>query len=811
MAGSHRLADDAYEVTAPMSARDPGGSGGHSNTMPDTVSDVRVDGVLAPSSSTRDERAAHVEKAKSLPITGEFEPLVDMGALPELPMPGDPVEGTPFPPTAGLEADRWHQIIQAYEREAQALGNKPAGAPLFLEVGRIYEEELGQPRQAASAYQRAFNLDPQNPSVLHASRRLFTEVGNWAMVVQIIGYEIEGAESAERRATLFAEKGTILEDKLNNPEEAQRAFRDALEAWSAEPLALNALERLHLYRKEHEPLYALYQRALSVASKPERRLPLLLSSAQLAEDRLDDPAAAIQHYREILELDQRNTVALEAMRRLTLQTERWDDYVDVLSRAAELAGDPRIAGQHLVAAARVLHTKKNDPEQALLRLLKALEGAPEELVILKEIEQLYAQNDRMDEVVKVLRREAEVTQEPRERVPILAKLGSIFEDELDRADDAILAFEEAVDLMPSYLPARQSLGRLFQRTERWSDLADLFRREADAEQDPAAKVNQLFKLAELRSGRLADPDGAISALQELLGIEADYQPAWTQLESLYADRGAWSELIALIEAQLTHANDPDQQLFLLARIGQVAEEKADNIDAAVAAYERMLVVRPGHLLAIRSLIRLAEKQMRYEDMVTYLDEEIRVTEDERELVQLNYRVGTVLQNHLNKTEDALARYEDVLKIDPGYLPALRSAGSLYAASGQTEALLSMYRREIEATDSTERQIALLFRMVDVQLDLASDEQGAIELLQEVLERDGSNLPALRSLAELHSGRGENELLVGTSTSSRVAHRAGASWIGWIDSTMICGSPRCLSARPTTRSAVSVCSSDPNSA
>ena len=200
--------------------------------------------VLAPSSSTRAEQVAHAEKARSLPMTGEFEPSIDPSSLPDLPMPGDPIEGTPFSPVAGNEADRWHQMIKAYEREAEALGGIAAGAPLFLEVGRIYEEELGQPRQAASSYQRAFNLDPKDPSVLHASRRLFTEVGNWAMVVQIIGYEIEGAASHERKATLYAEKGTILEDKLNNPEEAQRAFRAALDAWSAEPLALNALERL---------------------------------------------------------------------------------------------------------------------------------------------------------------------------------------------------------------------------------------------------------------------------------------------------------------------------------------------------------------------------------------------------------------------------------------------------------------------------------------------------------------------------------------------------------------------------------------
>ncbi|MEM7676779.1 MAG: hypothetical protein AAF449_12320, partial [Myxococcota bacterium] len=558
---------------------------------------------------------------------------------------------------------------------------------------------------------------------------------------------------------LYAEKGTILEDKLNNPEEAQRAFRAALDAWSAEPLALNALERLHLYRKEHQALYDLYQSALSVASKAERRLPLLLTSAQLAEDRLDDPDAAILHYEEILRADEGNAVALEAMRRLTLQTERWDDYVSVLTRAAELSEDPRIAGQHLVAAARVLQEKKDNPEQALMHLLKALEGAPDDLVILKEIELLYAQNDRMDEVVKVLQREVEVTNEPRERVPVLARLGRIYEDELDEVDLAIAAYEEAISLMPAYLPARQSLGRLYQKAERWSALADLFRREAEMEPDPDEKVAQLFKLAELCSQRLDDTEGAVEALQGILELKPEYQPAWGHLEAMYEVREAWPELIALLEKQLTYASEPDQQLSLLSRIGEIAEHKAADIEAATAAYERMLEIRAEHREAVRNLVRLAEKQERYPEMLEYLETEIQITQDPRELVQLHLRAAGVLHTYLDQVEQAIARYEEVLALDPGYLPALRALGRLYVANGQGEALLAMYRRELEGTDNVERQISILFRTVDIALEHEQNEAQAIEYLQEILQKDEANLPALRALSDLHAQRGEDDLLV----------------------------------------------------
>ena len=362
----------------------------------------------------------------------------------------------------------------------------------------------------------------------------------------------------------------------------------------------------------------------------------------------------------------------------------------------------------------------------------------------------------MDEVVKVLRREAEVTAEPRERVPILARLGALLEDELELIDEAIVAFEEAVTLMPGYVPARQALGRLYRRTERWVELAELFRREAETEQDPAAKVSQLFKLAELRAHPLNDLDGAIAALQELLHIKPEYQPAWSELEALYTARGAWADLLRLYEEQLTYATDPDQQLFLLARIGQVSEEKAGDIDVAIAAYERMLAIRPQHLVAIRNLVRLAERQQRYSDMLEYLDAEIRIDPRyTRQLVELNYRAGVVLQNYLGQIEDAMARYEEVLTLDPSYLPALaQRRRALYAIDRQrAKRFSSMYRREFEATEiPANARSTLLVQNGRRGLSTSSnDEPKAIELLQEVLFRKiAANLPALRALGELHS-------------------------------------------------------------
>lgn len=689
----------------------------------------------------------------------DAEPMIDARDLPSLPpLPATPSSDHLAPPSAE-EIARWQTVINDYEREAKAIGNEPHAASLYVEIGRIWEEQLNKPRNAAMAYQRAFHLNARDPAVLHASRRLFTEVGNWGMVVQILQAEIDGTDRPERKSTLFAEKGTILEEKLRNVEEAQKAFRDALDVWSAEPLAINALERLHLFRKEYQQLYVVYQRALAVAVKQERRMPLLVASAQLAEDRLDDPNAALAYYGEILELDRKNTIALSALRRLTQQTERWDDFVGVMTLSAETAENPAEAAQMLLSAAKVQHERMHVTDRALLLLLKALEYAPEDITVLKEIEWLYEQNQRYDEVVKVLRREAEVTSESRDRVPILFKLGTVLEDHLKLPEEAVPIFEEAVQLMPSYVPAKQALGRLYEKTARWQQLAQLFEMEVRLEEDLGVKVSKLFKLADILDTRLGRQEEAVKALSELLFIKPDYMPGRKYLERLLQKRESWPDLIALYEQEQGMTEDRDQRVFLLDRIGLMSEEKLNEPGRAAAAYQRILEIVPGHLHAIRTLARIATKQEQWGEVLRMHELEVDATEDQKEIVAILHRAGSITEEKLGDVQGAVHFYEKVLALSPTYLPALGSLGRLYHQQGRWDDLVHMYRKEIEVSKSAEQMVALLFRIADVLVDRLKDDMRAAKVYEEVLEHDRENLAALRALAEIHARNGDNERLV----------------------------------------------------
>lgn len=690
---------------------------------------------------------------------------VEIDALPDLPpLPAAALLAAPnargIAPLAQTaeEVAHWQGLIELYEREAKALDGQPAAAQLYLEVGRIWEEQLGKQRNAAMCYQRAFHLDKKDPNVLHAARRLFTEVENPGMMIYTLQAEIEATDAPEHRAALMAEKAIVLESKNDNAEEAEKSFRDALEVWAAEPLAILSLEQLHLARGDHAALYKVYQRAIIVAQSSAHRLPLLIAAGQLAEDQLDDVPAATGHYEQVLTIAEKNPLALAALRRLYAVAGRWEDLATILTASAAASTSKEQATAFLVSAAKVEQDRLQATDRALISMLKALEHSPKDMGLLREIEWLYEANERLQDVAKVLRRLAEIASEPADRVPVLFRLGSVLVERLEADDEATGILEEAVRLDPTYTPALQALGRLYERSQKWPELVALYQTELSAQVDPNRKVRRLFKLADLYERRLDDTTEAIGHLDALLAIDGSYGPALRALERLLIRTDKSAELVALYERELALTNDADHQVFLLSRMARLWEEKLDGVEEAIEQQRRILAVDPKNLEAIRSLARLSEKQQRWEDVLSAYEAELDATSDQDGVVQVLHRIGVLHEEKRQDIAAAIAAYEKVLTLAPTYLPALRNLGRLYHREARWDDLVVMIRREVEATTDVELQVNLLYRIGEILVDRSKADARAAEVYEEILGKKPGAPPALHALAQIYAHQGNHDAL-----------------------------------------------------
>ena len=678
--------------------------------------------------------------------------------LPELPPVTAPIDEEPF--ETQLEEDSpqvrlWRDRIVELEKEVSSRGDTIASLDLRLEIGRIYEERLGSLKEAAVVYQTAFKLSEKELDVLHASRRLFAIVGNWEMVIQILGCQISQTNHVEYKATLLAEKGLLLEQKLTKQDEAQTAFEQALSIWPIEPIALSSLERYYRSAANYSALLEMYERALSAERQPKNRLQLLLSSAQLAEDQLGLTEKAISLYEEANKVDSSLLWPLFELQRLYSKVNRTDLLVSALERTARATKNMDEAGQYVLTASRLSRDTLSRPDEAI-RLIGTLQSEVSSLAVLEEAESLYRDLGKFDEVLGILRKAADVEVSQYQKINVYRRLAALLEKREDSAG-AVEVYRKILELDKTHLVSVQALGRLLEKLKQYDELEKLYLHELEhLVLDNQARVRKLFALARLRINSLEKEDEGIEALKQLLGLKADYNPARRLLEDIYQRRGSWSELVAHYQQNVELTTDVEQKLYLLGQIAFWAEDKLKDLQIARAATHQIIELSPTSINALRTLARLCEALQDYPALVTCLQSLVQVTAEQSTKVALMYRIGIVQLEKLSNVEAAQLQLEELLDINPCHLPTLRSLGRVYASQKNWTSTLRMYERELQQEQSGEvsRQIDLLFRMAQVLSENLLDNAGAAERYQKILGLDDTNVAAARALTRCSTDRNE---------------------------------------------------------
>jgi tetratricopeptide (TPR) repeat protein len=697
----------------------------------------------------------------------EFEPAtpaatvqVDLAAdavADQLPLAGGP--GSQPAPYDPRQAPQWQALIAEFEREIAALGDGPEAARLYYECGRIWEDKLAQPRNAWQCYNKAFALSPTFLPDIRAARRLASQVGNWNVAVQIIDSELAATRSPAQRAHLLHTRGRLLEEKLGRAEDARAAYEAALAENPAHLEVLRQLERMAVAASDWPRVLDLRQRQLAQTDEPQVRVQLLLGLARLQLSHTQDGKAVERTYRQVLELEPQNRIALTALRRLYHASGRWEPLVEVLLHEAALLEEPAAAAERLYRAARLLKEQLGDDERALQCLQQALELVPGDHMVLAEMAQLVEGLMRWQDLVQVLQRQVQVITDRQELVALYFKLGTLLETRLLNEDQAIPCYQRVVELDAHYLPALQALGKLYYRKGLWDHLVRMYEVEVREALDDKQRATRLYKLAEILEERLGHHDQAIQQYEACLEFNAGFLPALQALSRLYTRFSRWDALIQMHERDLANTRDQDQRVFLLDKIGSLWEEKLNNVDKAIETYQRILEINPNHLPAIRSLGKLYARVDRWADIIRVNELEAQLVNDQKQVISLLHRNGEIYEEKLNDKDQAIALYKQVLGLSPAYLPALQSLGRLYFQKGLWADLISMYRQEMEVTQNPSLQATLLYKIGELYEERLAQPDEAMESFREVLRLQPTSFPALKALRRIYRKRQDWESLI----------------------------------------------------
>jgi cellulose synthase operon protein C len=653
------------------------------------------------------------------------------------------------PETVGNQLDEARERIAALEREARALGDGPEAALLFHEMGLLWEDPLRNPRNAASAFQAAYRLAPRFVENLRAARRIFSDVGNWQLVLQLLDAELEATEVGRGRAALLYERALVLDDRLERHEEAATAFREVVAAQPGDVGLLSQLASIWAARGDARSLADTLQLLARAVEDPRVAAEALLSAGLLLEERLRDQQGAAEAYREAFTLDPSDPVLLAALARVAAREERDDELLRVLAAEAENAGPQGSAA--FLELARV-YERLGRPEDALAALQAGRRLQPRDPLVLSAMAALLGDQRRNEELAEVLGAWAETVHDEAEAVALYLRLASLYEDALHRDEQAVRCYRAILGRVPGNSAALAGLGRLHARRRDWPGLLQVYDAELAVTAEASAKATIHYRAGEIWENRLRDAEAATLRYQQALLLSPGYLPAQQALERLFERLGRWTELAAMLEQDVLQAESPADAVARLGTLATLYENRIGDLERALECLHRALDLSPEHLPSLRHAQRLADKVGRWRDLVDLLEREAAQVKDVKQIVALRHRGAEVLDERLSDPAAAVVAYEKLLAVSPAYLPALTALGRLYAEGGRWPDLASLYRTEA-AMATPERAAQLLLKVADLQERRLEDVEGALATYVEVLERTPRNIQALSALGRLHRSRG----------------------------------------------------------
>ncbi|QAT85981.1 adventurous gliding motility protein AgmK [Corallococcus coralloides] len=660
-------------------------------------------------------------------------------------------------PQASAEDDA-RERIASMEREAKALATTEpqTAALLFHEVGLLWEEPLKNPRNAAVAFQNAYKLAPRFLANIRAARRLFADVGNWQMVVQLIDAELTASEDPRQQASLLFEKGQILEERLSRDNDAADALRQALDRKPTDVTLLTQLESVYAARNDAGALVEIYRLLATAVVPPSLRAHYLTSAGMLLEERLKQKDAAAAAFREAFALDRSDPLLQAAVKRVAEREGRTDELLSALLSEAEGQGSQGAPAYLHIAK---VHDRLGRKDDALSALLAARRVSPHEPLVLSALAGIYETQGRFEELADVLLAWVGSINDESELVAINLRLAALYEDDLKRDQEAAARYQAILARIPSHAAALAGLGKLSYRMQNWEGLVAVFDAEVTAAEDAKGKAARMYKAAEILEERLGRQEDAIARYNACLQLQPGYLPAQKALTRLYERQGRFAELVQMFEQDLLQTSDRDQVITTLNKMAVIYEDRLGDLDHAIECMKRILDLASDHLPTLRNLARLYERAGRYRELLETNDLEASFAGDTKQVLSLLHRNAEILDEHLKDRVGAITAYERVLALSPSYLPALKALGRLYAQDGRWEKLIDMYRAESEISPSTDAAAALIYKIGELYEHRLKQENEALASYQEALMLAPSYFPALRALARIHRAHGAWESLV----------------------------------------------------
>lgn len=632
----------------------------------------------------------------------------------------------------------WMLLTDLQERRFELETGVAQRTQIAIETGRLQLDELGNPSAARLWFERAAELDPQDPVTCEVLADLARDRGDDDALLR----------SLERAAELWTgtppiwmlmELAALHSDKGDSDRAIER-LELAFETAPDDSLVAEALcEVLSLLGRDEQLIEVLEQRATLAGPDDELRAITLAELGSVFEERLADTSAATDAFERAFEAEPGCPSVASTLERLYRKTENWQSLRSLLERAADVAvpGD-RIA--QLCKLAAVLSEHLDERAEAVRVLEQVLEIEPETTAAHRGLQHLAAESGDGDAQLRAFEREAQIATDPSRLAELVAELVPRFEAR-DDLESALAWVEKWISAEPETANAHSECARLHERLGHDAELAAALER-LDGHLSDIDRVANRRRLAGVHM-RFDRTDAAIEAYQSALELDPLDVVTLEPLAVALARAGRIDEL-ANTKRQIAGLASFTARIKCLDELSRLVADRLGDVDAAIDILIQLRREVTDADCGSNDAVDLSDLDDRLED---YL---VRSARHEERVSQLAKRAASLDPSDPESVALTLRRagvlFDDLARFDAA-AAAYRSA---YDRDGHSDLAREGLERSLRASGNSSE----LAEFLGEQMELAgcppeTRDQCAFEravLLEETLDREPESLELYRSLA-----------------------------------------------------------------
>ncbi len=648
------------------------------------------------------------------------------------------------------------ELVDILTRKVPALSDTAEIATTKLRIGSLYEGTLADPQKAAQVYRETLEVDAANVQAMRGLARTCEVLEQWSDLVKVLEQQLDVVTTERERIDVLLQLANIQEEHFLKSDIAAQRLEQVVEIDPANEEAYTALERNYRKMRQWHELVQTYERHISATLERKTKVELYGYVAQVQADEIGDADKAIEAYTNIVDLEDNNVPALDALSKLYDKRGDATQAIDFMTRVADLTTDTKQRVESFYRIGKALDEKLGDRVAAQDRYEMALDLEPSHLLTLAALRAIAMDNADYDKAARLLDQEQQYTQGNRQRARLLVELGNLRESTLGEHDGAVAAWEAAVEADPENEDAAFPLGNHYIEVQSWEKAEPLFdllvrkagKRERAEQHDLQNKLGQVC-------AALNKDDKALKAYTAAHQLDITDQVTIKGLAEVSFRLKDWGNALTNYQKVLTALGEDENEARaeVYFRLGCIKREQG-QAKQAINNFEKALCVNAAHRPTLEAMVSLYMELRDYKQVVAYKRQVLDNVFEGDERYKILNEIGETWRDLDKSPAKAIEAFEEALDLQPNSHPLLHTLLALYQQVENWQKMIDTIQRIAELEKDPIRKSKFIYTMAQIYRDKENDQDRAVELFNEALDLNPTFLEAFERINKILTGQKE---------------------------------------------------------